>query len=439
MTRRPGMRAWVVLGLGALLGGCESEPPATTQSPRCDSESTGLKVPAGFCVQVVADNLGAIRHLAVAGPGRLYVAVRHRQLNLGGLLALGDGDGDGRYESIDAFGSEGGVGVTVQPPWLYFAADTRVLRYPLPESDAAAVPTAPPEVWITGLGSAALDHGAAAMAVDPAAGYMYLAVGTASNACQPEERQMEAPGIHPCPRLEREAGIWRVPLDAAPGDLLDRAERWVSGWRFGLGIDWHPGLQRLITAGHGRDQLHELWPAQYSREDERRLPDEEVHIESGGADHGWPYCFHDTAAGGYRLGPEYAGHPELAATCSGLLPPAALLPAHASPNALAVYTGTQFPADYRGGVFIALHGAYDPALSTVGRSLVFAPRVGDGLGAFTTFAAPEHEPGTSAGAESRYLPTGIAVDRDGSLLLAESAQGRIWRISWIGQAAPGAP
>ena len=44
--------------------------------PACDSDNGGLKLPQGFCALVVADDLGAARHMTVAPNGDLYVSLR---------------------------------------------------------------------------------------------------------------------------------------------------------------------------------------------------------------------------------------------------------------------------------------------------------------------------------------------------------------------------
>ena len=45
------------------------------------------------------------------------------------------------------------------------------------------------------------------------AGNMYVNVGAPSNACQEQMRRPGAPGMDPCPNLERQAGIWRFSDD----------------------------------------------------------------------------------------------------------------------------------------------------------------------------------------------------------------------------------
>src|SRR5262245_60049888 len=75
-------------------------------SPTCDPNNGGLTLPSGFCAMVVADGLGTARHLAVAPNGDVYVALqrgpgggRGEQAPPGGVVALRDADGDGRFET----------------------------------------------------------------------------------------------------------------------------------------------------------------------------------------------------------------------------------------------------------------------------------------------------------------------------------------------------
>ena len=44
--------------------------------PICDPDNGGIKLPAGFCALVVADNLGPARHMTVAPNGDLVAALK---------------------------------------------------------------------------------------------------------------------------------------------------------------------------------------------------------------------------------------------------------------------------------------------------------------------------------------------------------------------------
>src|SRR5262249_18100283 len=59
-------------------------------TPACDPDNGGITLPDGFCALVVADSLGAARHLAVASNGDLYVATIARRAGAAPLWALRD-------------------------------------------------------------------------------------------------------------------------------------------------------------------------------------------------------------------------------------------------------------------------------------------------------------------------------------------------------------
>ena len=99
--------------------------------PACDPDDGGLDLPEGFCAFVVADGLGAARHVAVNRNGDLYVTLRVIRDGSppGGIVALRDTDGDGRADVEARFGSSVGTGVEIWRQWLYVSSKTSVLRY----------------------------------------------------------------------------------------------------------------------------------------------------------------------------------------------------------------------------------------------------------------------------------------------------------------------
>src|SRR6516164_9161657 len=69
----------------------------------CDADNGGITLPQGFCALVVADDVGTARHMAVAPNGDLYVATQTRGARGGpqtggGVIALRDTDGDGKFD-----------------------------------------------------------------------------------------------------------------------------------------------------------------------------------------------------------------------------------------------------------------------------------------------------------------------------------------------------
>jgi glucose/arabinose dehydrogenase len=92
------------------------------------------------------------------------------------------------------------------------------------------------------------------------------------------------------------------------------------------------------------------------------------------------------------------------------------------------YTGTQFPAEYRGGAFVAFHGSWNRS-KRVGYSLGFIPfRDGKPTGPLTDFVT-----GWMVSPERREVwgrPAGLLQLPDGSLLLSDDGGNRIWKISY---------
>src|SRR5579862_4455193 len=83
--------------------------------PKCDPDNGGIKLPPGFCAFVAADGLGTARHIAVASNGDLYVSLQRSGGRPpagmgGGVVALHDGDGDGRFEVKEQFGEDSTTG-----------------------------------------------------------------------------------------------------------------------------------------------------------------------------------------------------------------------------------------------------------------------------------------------------------------------------------------
>ena len=106
--------------------------------------------------------------------------------------------------------------------------------------------------------------------------------------------------------------------------------------------------------------------------------------------------------------------------------------AHWAPNGVVFYAGNLFPARYRGGAFLAFHGSWNRAPGPQGGyNVVFVPfSGGNPAGPYEPFA--DGFAGTIEDNNPRnpdYRPVGLAVGPDGSLFIADSQKGRIWRVS----------
>jgi glucose/arabinose dehydrogenase len=413
------------------------EPPHPDGSPpgriACAPDNGGITLPAGFCATVFADGAGRARHIAVTPTGRVFVAIEPTSVtaNDGHVLALFDADGDGVAEQRTTFGDIGGNGIAWQDGRLFVAANDRIVRYAMPDGTSSPA-DATPAVVVTGL-PATGDYPAKTVAIAGAA--MYVNIGSPSNACQVANRQLRSPGQDPCPEIAMRAGVWQ--FDANAKDQLQAsATRIGAGMRNTNALAIDPATGTLWGAINGRDQLHDNWPDRYTVEQDNQLPAEEVVVVTPGTDRGWPYCYYDMAAHQMKLAPEYGGNGVIQGRCSSIAAPPIALAAHSAPLAMVFATGTQFPAAYRSGVFIANHGsAFDPNATGElhGYDVELVPfSNGQPTGAVLKFAT-----GFDAGQRplpnaAPHRPVGLAMMPDGSLLIGDDQGGRIWRVFYTG-------
>jgi glucose/arabinose dehydrogenase/mono/diheme cytochrome c family protein len=419
---------------------------ASNTGSTCAGDNGGITLSPGFCATVFADNVGHARHMVVAPngvvyvntwSGRYYANTENAKAPDGGfLLALQDTTGSGRADKVVRFGpgvesgNAGGTGIALYNGALFAETNDRIVRYALPPG--AIAPTGAPEVVVSGLPLTG-DHPMHPFKIDGQGG-LYVDLGSATNACQRQNRIPNSPGIQPCTELETRAGIWRYDANRT-GQQFSPAERFATGLRNGEGLAFD-SAGRIFATQHGRDQLRENWSALYTVEQGANGPAEELVQLERGADFGWPYCYFDLSQQKLVLAPEYGGDGKAIGPCAGKRAPVAAFPAHWAPNDLAIYDGQQFPAPYRGGAFIAFHGSWNRAPSPQGGyNVVFQPLAdGKPSGNYVVFAdgfaGASKEPGRAA-----HRPSGLAVGPDGALYVSDDQRARIWRIVFRGGTA----
>jgi glucose/arabinose dehydrogenase/mono/diheme cytochrome c family protein len=432
----------------------QSNPHANPHGPTtsaCASDNGGITLSPGFCATIFADNLGHVRHMAVAPNGALYVNTWsgryfHNDTPPAGgfLVALKDTKGNGRADVIERFGpgvpqgSAGGSGIAIHNGALYAEQNDKIIRYQLPTDSASIVPKGSPEVILSGLPLTG-DHPMHPFVIDNA-GHIYVDLGSATNSCQVENRVRNSAGHNPCTELETRGGTWRYDADKT-GQHFSPAERYATGLRNGEGFSFDAS-GRLFATQHGRDQLSQNWPKLYTPQQSAELPAEEIVALEQGADYGWPECYFDQLQKKLVLAPEYGGDGGKAVgVCAEKKAPIASFPGHWAPNDMLIYTGKAFPPPYQGGAFVAFHGSWNRApLPQGGYNVVFQPlKDGAASGDFIVFAdgfaGAAKEPGRAA-----FRPTGLAMGPDGALYISDDVHGRIWRVTFHGTSdAPIAP
>ncbi len=433
--------------LAVLLGPTALPAPATVDSPSaaaCPAADTGITLSPGFCATVFADNLGHLRHLTVTPDGTVYVnrwSGRYyhndKPPSDGFLLALKDSKGTGHADVVMRFGERaadgaaGGTGIAFYDHAIYAELNDKIVRYRL--APGRIVPSGKPDVIVSGLPLTG-DHPMHPFVID-SKGELFVDLGSASNACQTQNRMPGSAGLQPCTELETRAGIWRYDANKT-GQVFSPAERFATGIRNGEGFAFDAAGNLFVTQ-HGRDQLSQNWPQLYTVEQGASLPAEELVELRPGGDYGWPECYYDQNQKRLVLAPEYGGDGgKTAGVCAEKLAPAAAFPGHWAPNDLLIYTANQFPKPYRDGAFLAFHGSWNRApLPQGGYNVVFQPMAGgkasgDYVIFADGFAGAHKDPGRAA-----FRPTGLAAGPDGALFIADDVHGRIWRVTYRGDAA----
>jgi glucose/arabinose dehydrogenase len=337
-----------------------------------------IELPEGFRISVFADQLPEARSMVLSAEGTLFVGTREA----GRVYALRDATGDGRADSVYTVdrGLNAPNGVAVHDGALYVAEISRVLRY----DDIDAQLDDPPEpTVVTDAFPADEHHGWKYVGFGPNDS-LYVPVGAPCNVCDEDDPY---------------AAIHRVAPDGSGRTVVAR------GVRNTVGFDWHPDTGHLWFTDNGRDWLGDNRPP----DELNRLPDPPQHF-------GYPHVH-----GADLLDPEFGeGHDPATYT-----PPVQALGPHVAALGMTFYTGTQFPEEYRGQVFIAEHGSWNRT-----------PKIGYRVTRVrldSTGTATSYEPfatGWLQDGENWGRPVDVLQTPDGALLVSDDQTGTIYRIAY---------
>ncbi|MDX1516272.1 MAG: PQQ-dependent sugar dehydrogenase [Woeseiaceae bacterium] len=215
-------------------------------------------------------------------------------------------------------------------------------------------------------------------------GKLYVAIGAPCNVCDKD-------GF---------ATIVRMNTDGSGREVVAR------GVRNSVGFTWHPQTGELWFTDNGRDMLGDDLP-----------PCELNRVSEVGQHFGFPYCH-----GGDLLDPQFGAGQD----CADYAPPVQRLGPHVAPLGLAFYTGDMFPDEYRGRVFIAEHGSWNRS-KKIGYLITMVTLDGNDAVSYETFAE-----GWLQGQETRGRPVDVLVLDDGSLLVSDDYDDKLYRIYYAG-------
>ncbi|HET6451372.1 MAG TPA: PQQ-dependent sugar dehydrogenase [Spirochaetia bacterium] len=335
-----------------------------------------LSAPAGFHIEVVSTQVPGARFLAVAPNGDVLVS----EIGRGTVVAVPPGSPPGAAPRVVARGLEKPNGLAFRGNDLYIATWSGVTVIPDYPRGVGS-----PRVLVSDMPRNG-DHNARALAL-AADGTIYISSGSDCNICQEDD-----------PRL---ATVLRY----SPGGNGGRI--YASGLRNASGLAFD-SQGRLWAVVNQRDNL---------APDHTDLPPEELDLLKEGGDYGWPGC--------YPVGTQRLPSPEFPSTpCSGALATTFNFQAHSAPLQALFYNGSQFPARYRGAMFVAFHGSWNREPPTGYK--VVAVLFEDGR----PVAVEDFVTGwLTSGYRVRGRPVGLAVAADGSLYVSDDT-GYLFRVSY---------
>jgi glucose/arabinose dehydrogenase len=304
------------------------------------------------------------------------------------ITLLRDSDGDGRAETTQAFATQlnSPFGMALVGNTLYVANTDAVVAFDYREGQTSV---AGPGRMVTALPGGPINHHWTKNILASRDGrYLYATVGSNSNV-----------GENGLDEEEGRAAIWQI-------DLQTGAKRlYATGLRNPNGLAWEPTTGTLWTVANERDELGD-----------DLVPDYLTSVRDG-AFYGWPYSY-------FGQHVDKRVKPQDPARVARAIAPDYALGAHVAALGLAA-AGTALPPSYRNGMFIGEHGSWNrkPA---AGYQVVFVPFMGGKpsgappLPVLTGFV--------SDSGEARGRPVGVAIAKDGALLVADDVGNTIWRV-----------
>ena len=305
------------------------------------------------------------------------------------ITLLRDANGDGIAETRSVFleGLNSPFGMALVGNDFYVANSDAILKFPYRTGDTKITGSG---VKLADLPAGPLNHHwTKDLVASPDGSKLYATVGSNSNI---GENGMEAETNRAAVlEIERATGKWRV---------------FATGLRNPNGPAWQPQSGALWVVVNERDELgNDL------------VPDYMTSVKDRGF-YGWPYSY-------YGQNIDVRVQPQRPDLVEKAIAPDYALGAHTASLGLAFNTGKLFPPEMAGGAFIGQHGSWNRK-PRAGYKVIFV--------AFKT-GMPSGKPQDvltgflNEGGEAQGRPVGVAIDKQGALLVADDVGNAIWRVT----------
>jgi glucose/arabinose dehydrogenase len=340
---------------------------AETNAPERPDENRGIK---GWITKIVLGRAGADTPSA----------------NRITLLRDADGDGIAETRSVFLEGLNSPFGMALVGNDFYVANSDAIVKFPYRAGDLKITA---PGIKLADLPAGPRNHHwTKDLTASPDGAKLYATVGSNSNIA---ENGMEAETNRASVlEVDRATGKWRI---------------FASGLRNPNGPAWQPQSGALWVVVNERDELgNDL------------VPDYMTSVRDGGF-YGWPYSYFGQHVD-VRVQPQ---RPDLVAKA---IAPDYALGAHTASLGLAFNTGHLFPPDMANGAFIGQHGSWNRK-PRAGYKVIFVP---------FTDGKPSGQPRDiltgflTADGEAQGRPVGVAIDKQGALLVADDVGNAVWRV-----------
>jgi glucose/arabinose dehydrogenase len=375
------------------------ETPSVRNQPRVVRRPEGAwpKAPEGFAVTEFATGLTEPRVIVRAPNGDLFLA--ESRANRVRILRDADGDGKPELNQVFATGLRRPFGIAFYPPgpeprYLYVGNTGSVVRFPYRNGEVKATGDAETIVGDIPSGREQVGgggHWTRDLEFSADGKVLFVAVGSRSNVSDDASEK-------------RRANI----LAFDPDGKNERVFAW--GIRNPVGLAKHPETGQLWTSVNERDLLGD-----------HLVPDYITHVEERGF-YGWPWYYI-----GPNQDPRHGGkRPELK---DKVIVPDVLVQSHSASLDLIFYDGELFPREYRNEIFAAEHGSWNRARRTGYKVIRVPMRGAKATGEYEDFLVGFVTPDGDVWGR----PVGVAVAKDGSLMVTDDGSGTVWRVAYVGK------